>query len=32
MVNATMKIASDPSIVMMPQSTPGVPLRIACGG
>ena len=28
----TMKIASDTSISVMPQSAPGVPGRIACGG
>ena len=32
MVKATMKTASDPSIVRMPQSAPGVPVRMAWGG
>ena len=31
-MNATMKIASDASMQMMPQVAPGVPGRIACGG
>ncbi len=32
MVAATIKIASDTSIRMMPHSWPGVPARMACGG
>ena len=31
-VNATMKIASDTSIRMIPQVAPGVPGRMVCGG
>lgn len=32
MVNATMKIASDASMQMIPQLAPGVPGSTACGG
>ncbi len=32
MVNATMKIASEASMQMMPQLAPGVPGSTACGG
>ena len=32
MVKATIKTASDTSIRIMPQSTPGVPGMMACGG
>ena len=32
MVKATMNTASDASIRIIPQSTPGVPCRMACGG
>jgi hypothetical protein len=32
MVKATMKMASDASMQMIPQVTPGVPGMMACGG